>query len=116
MTEPAKAFRKEACGSGTLFTPPPRTTKPVIVMKKRIVNLIATRVFINPTPALGVRVCMIVTAKITATAIPRSFHAVTVWSAATRILDAKTMQPEAVKPSKTAWVEKRAVARSFGLL
>lgn len=49
-------------------------------------------------------------------ATPRCCQAEATRPAATQILDAKTIHPLAVKPSKTACVLKMTVARSFGLL
>lgn len=76
-------------------------------MKMTIETLTIPRKFITCTPRPGKNVCRIVTNTITAIAIPRSFHAVVVWPAATRIFEAKTIHPEAVKPRRTACVENR---------
>jgi hypothetical protein len=43
---PSKEFRKLALGSSTLV-PPPKTTKPVITMKRRMISLTAEIKFIN---------------------------------------------------------------------
>lgn len=111
---PAKEFLKLALGSETDLTPPPRTTQPVMTMNSRMMTLIDPITFISHTPALGVNVCTQVTNTMTAMAIPRSSHSVGVLPLATTILDAKTMQPDAVNPSKIACTANTIVARKRG--
>lgn len=85
-----------------------------MTMNSKMMILILLRAFMAHTPALGTNVWVRVTTTMTPIATPRSCHADALSPAATQMFEAKTMQPLAVNPNRTACVLNTMVARYFG--